>query len=225
MDFYGILGVDRRASMGEVKKAYTRLARRYHPDINPGDREAAAFYFRATQAYETLSDPGSRESYDTYGQIAPRTKNTTTIEFRGFDFSAPVPGVSATFTELFSGVIHDRDGEAATEAQMGSDLFAEIPLSFEEALKGSERRLAVTRLQKCSICAGTGTRRAAEAVCPRCQGTGTTRWRRGHMVFSKPCTQCGGKGRQPPEAMCVMCRRRPGVSYGPDNGAGSSRCS
>ena len=210
MDFYLILGVNRGASVHEVKRAYTRLARRYHPDINPGDREAAAFYRRATEAYDTLSDPERRETYDTHGHQPPRSPGAS-VEFHGFDFSAPVPGASATFTELFSEVLHEARDRAAIPTRTGSDLHADITLSFEEALMGTERRMMVTRLDACAACAGTGVRRAAETPCADCQGAGATRWRRGHMVFTKACVPCGGTGRlrrQP----CGSCRAEGVVS-------------
>ena len=210
MDFYLVLGVDRGASLREVKRAYTRLARRYHPDINPGDREAAAFYRRATEAYDTLCDPERRKAYDTHGHRAPRIQGAS-IEFHGFDFSAPGSGVSATFAELFSEVLHETPDDVASPAQTGSDLHADIALSFEEALMGAERRMMVTRLDACTACAGTGVRRAAESPCAGCEGAGTSRWRRGHMVFTKTCAQCGGTGRQRQQP-CGSCRAEGVVS-------------
>ena len=204
MDFYLILGVERVASMSDVKRAYTRLARRYHPDINPGDREAAAFFQRVTEAYETLSDPGRRKAYDTHGQRVPREKAASVV-FSGFDFSAPVSGASVTFDELFSEVLRDAPDATGGEAEKGSDLFSEVPLSFEEALRGTERRLSVTRLDICAACGGTGMRRGPETACAHCRGGGTTRWRRGHMVFAKSCTHCGGTGRLR-WRVCEACR-------------------
>ena len=105
MDFYVILGLNRGASQGEVKRAYKRVARRYHPDINPGDREAAAFYRCATEAYETLIDPDRRQEYDAHGVAAPLGEPAA-VEFLGFDFSVSGTGggASATFQELFSEV-------------------------------------------------------------------------------------------------------------------------
>ena len=210
MDLYVILGVDRGASTREVKRAYTRLARRYHPDINPGDREAEAFYRRATEAYETLQDPERRQAYDTHGLRVPQTQ-AASIEFRGFDFSAPVPGASATFAELFSEVLHEARNEATLPVPKGSDLYADITLSFEEALMGAERRMTVTRLDTCGGCSGTGVRRSAEMPCAHCQGAGTSRWRRGHMVFTKSCTPCDGTGRQRRQP-CGSCRAEGVVS-------------
>ena len=201
MDFYVILGVDRDATRRDVKRAYTRLARRYHPDLNPGDREAAALYRRATEAYETLMDPERREAYDAHGQTDEQVP-VEGIEFHGFDFSSPAQGTSATFSELF-----DSRARGRSEPEKGSDLFGDVELTFEEALHGVERELVVTRLEACASCRGSGVRRGRETACVRCQGAGTTHWRRGHMVFSKTCEQCAGSGRQ---------RRQPCASCGGD---------
>lgn len=196
MDFYVILGLKQGASPGEVKRAYKRVARRYHPDINPGDREAAAFYRRATEAYETLVDPDRRQEYDAHGVSAPPDEPAT-VEFQGFDFSAAGSGagMSATFQELFSEVIEHPPGSPPAAAERGGDVHGEVTLGFHEALAGAERRLAITRLEVCDGCAGTGRRRAMAGRCATCQGTGTTRWRRGHMIFGKSCADCGGSGR------------------------------
>ena len=195
MDFYVILGLEREASLRDLKRAYTRLARRYHPDLNPGDREAAAFYQRATEAYETLSDPDRRRVYDTGGLSPPTNTEPSDVQFRGFDFSVPTSGASVTFRELFAEV--RVGGESLQRAEeRGSDLFGEVALSFTEALAGSERKLSVTRLETCGFCRGTGVRRGPETRCSGCQGTGATRWRRGHMLFSRACGMCCATGRQ-----------------------------
>lgn len=202
MDFYVILGVERGASRTELERAYTRLARRYHPDINPGDSEAAAFFRRVTEAYQTLRNPDRRRAYDEQGE--PRTvARRASVEFRGFDFSTPVSGASATFGELFSELLPDASGGGAPGA--GGDLHGEITLAFEESLRGAVRQLTVTRLDACAACGGSGVRRAAERGCAACQGSGATQWRRGHMVFSKPCGACGGTGRQR-QRPCTACR-------------------
>ena len=204
MDFYVILGIERESSPGDVKRAYKRLARRYHPDINPGDRESEAFFRRATEAYETLSDPDRRRQYDVHGTTG-RSARSESVEFQGFDFTAPVSGASATFTELFSDVLGAAADPRPPDGEQGSDLHGEVSLGFEEALRGTERELTVTRLETCAACDGSGLRRAAESRCTRCHGVGTTRWRRGHMVFSKTCAYCGGSGRQR-HRPCDACR-------------------
>ena len=203
MDFYVILGLEREASLRDVKRAYTRLARRYHPDLNPGDREAAAFYQRATEAYETLSDPDRRRAYDTGGSSPPVDDIPADVEFRGFDFSVPASGPSATFGELFAEVHVGAQSPSEAE-ERGSDVFGEVALGFEEAVVGSEQKLSVTRLDTCGACGGTGVRRGPETRCAGCQGTGAALWRRGHMLFSRACTRCGGTGRQR-QRPCSAC--------------------
>ena len=209
LDFYVILGVKRAATVPEVKRAYKRLARRYHPDINPGDREAEAFFRLVTQAYETLRDPDRRQEYDAHG-VRASTVPTASVEFQGFDFSATGGGggASATFDELFADVFQEvveRKRPAAVGPEQGSDLFGQVSLTFEEAVIGAERRLTVTRLDVCEGCGGSGRRRAMEGRCAHCHGVGTTRWRRGHMVFSKSCKFCHGTGRLQHRA-CATCR-------------------
>ena len=201
MDFYVILGVERDVSPTDLERAYTRLARRYHPDINPGDSEAAAFFQRVNEAYQTLRNPDRRRAYDVGGE--PRaTLQGTSVEFHGFDFSTPVSGASATFGELFSEVLPDASAAAVPDA--GGDLHGEITLGFEEALRGAVRQLTITRLDACAVCGGSGLRRAAERGCGACQGSGTRQWRRGHMVFSKTCESCAGSGRQR-QRPCTAC--------------------
>ena len=204
MDFYLILGVEPEASLREVKRAYTRLARRYHPDINPGDREAEAFYRQATEAYETLADPDRRAEYDTHGPRVP-TSMRSSVEFHGFDFSSPATDASATFGDLFSEAIRHGGPESGSHEERAGDLFGDVSLGFDEALRGSERRLTVTRLDVCAACGGSGVRRASETRCAECQGRGARQWRRGHMVFSKSCEACHGTGRQRKQA-CIACR-------------------
>lgn len=204
VDFYVVLGIERTATVAEVRRAYRRLARRYHPDINPGDRAAAAFYDVLTRAYETLRDPGRRQAYDAGNETGrePRAADTpsASVEFQGFDFSAGGSGArpSATFADLFADMLPSTgrapDGRTGP-AERGGDLFADLVLSFEDAMQGVERRLTVSRLDACERCGGSGRRRAAEAHCGRCRGRGTQQWRRGHMVFSTACADCGGTGR------------------------------
>ena len=211
LDFYVILGVERSATRDEVGRAYRRLARRYHPGINPGDDEAEAFFRIVTEAYETLRDPARRRQYDVHG-AREHASRPAPIEFQGFDFSpgGSSSGNSATFAELFSDVFDVPDARgapAAGQPERGGDLFGEIALSFEEAVYGTERRLTVTRLDVCSECGGTGRRRAVETRCGSCQGSGATRRRRGHMVFAMRCAACDGTGslRYRP---CAACRER-----------------
>src|SRR3954466_10591024 len=129
MDFYIILGVERAADVNDIKRAYKRLARRFHPDINPGDRMAAAQFRQIAEAYETLIDPDRRRQYDALGHAT--TAETPTFGFEGFDFSASVIGDAAPpFGDLFADVIRQRDGRQEGSATRGADLHQTIDASF-----------------------------------------------------------------------------------------------
>ena len=210
MDFYVILGVDRAASASAVKRAYRRLARKYHPDINPGDREAEAFFRRVTEAYETLIDPDRRQDYDHRGPVRPAPSRGA-VEFEGFDFSVASTGESAsTFGDLFGDVFTGSGGGQATGTQ-GIDLHTTLRVDFEAAMRGGDHAVTVTRVAPCHACRGAGVRLVVESRCASCLGTGQSRWTRGHMVFSRRCSQCGGTGslRQRP---CGVCRAEGAVS-------------
>src|SRR5262245_24839340 len=143
MDFYIILGLERGASASEIKRAYTRLARRYHPGINPGDRTAGAVFERIVEAYETLSDPERRRQYDTAG-VVPQAEASAgePFEFTGFDFSFSARGSdAATFSELFAEVLHPPAPADRGAPEHGSDLHTAITISFEESIRGTERQV------------------------------------------------------------------------------------
>jgi molecular chaperone DnaJ len=205
MDFYILLGIERNATLIDIKRAFKRLARKYHPDINPGDRLAAAQFRQIAEAYETLSDPDRRRHYDTVGPSLPAS-DSTPFGFDGFDFSVSVSGSSApTFGDLFADVIRPRDWPSSAGAPArGVDLHQSISLSFEEAMRGGQRSMTVTRQDRCRSCGGSGRQDAAERRCVQCQGAGILRSTRGHMVFSKPCPQCRGTGRLV-DARCAGC--------------------
>lgn len=192
MDFYVILGIRRDAPLMEVKRAYRRLARRFHPDINPGDQQAAQRFRQIAQAYEILSDPDRRRRYDTLGyQPDPDTPSTG---FEGFDFSAAVhANQESTFGDLFAEVLL-RDRVRAGAPERGADLHGTLVVPFEVVLHGAERPLTITRQTRCLTCAGTGALHRAESICAQCQGDGVLRSARGHMVFSRPCPRCNGAG-------------------------------
>jgi molecular chaperone DnaJ len=205
MDLYVILGLERGAAPGDIKRAYKRLARKYHPDINPGDRMAAAQFRQIAEAYETLIDPESRRHYDATGATASGETGAT-FGFEGFDFSVSVHGTDAsTFGDLFADVFQQRDARRQQAAiERGADLHQTITVSFDEAMRGGQRALTVTRQEHCRTCGGAGRLHVVETRCPNCHGTGIVKSARGHMVFSKPCTQCGGSGRQR-QSRCPTC--------------------
>jgi molecular chaperone DnaJ len=206
MDFYIILGVEREANVRDIKRAYKRLARRYHPDINPGDRMAAAQFRQIAEAYETLVDPDRRRQYDTRGHAG--AVEPQTYGFEGFDFSSTVSGDAApTFGDLFADVIRHRDARQEAAAARGADLHQELEVSFEDAMRGGQRAVTMTRQERCRICHGLGRLHTAESRCTACHGSGVLKSARGHMVFSRPCPTCGGGGRER-QTPCPACDGR-----------------
>jgi molecular chaperone DnaJ len=195
MDLYVILGLERGATLADVKRAYKRLARKYHPDINPGDRMAAAHFRDIAEAYETLSDPDRRRRYDATGTVTTGTEEQT-FGFEGFDFTVSVSGADAsTFGDLFADVLFQRDPRRPENvAERGADLHQSLTLSFETAMRGVHWPMTVTRHEHCRTCKGLGRLNAAEMRCSQCRGSGAVKSARGHMVFSKPCASCGGSG-------------------------------
>jgi molecular chaperone DnaJ len=205
MDLYIVLGLERSAALADVKRAYKRLARKYHPDINPGDRMAAAQFRQISEAYETLSDPDRRRRYDMTGATA-RGDSGTTYGFEGFDFTISVHGTEApTFGDLFADVLQQREARHDDgTAERGADLHQTVTLDFEEAMRGSQRPVTVTRQELCRACRGSGHLPISETRCLHCHGAGSVKSTRGHMVFSKPCAACGGSGRQA-QTPCPSC--------------------
>jgi molecular chaperone DnaJ len=204
MDYYSILGVTSDASSADIKRAYRRLSRRFHPGINPGDRAAAVMFQQIAEAYETLADPDRRRQYDAGSRPPPRSE-TTSFEFTGFDFTVSAHGAqAATFSELFAEALHPVAAPDPDRAEIGSDIHAALTVSFAEAVRGVERQVVVTRQVPCGACQGSGHVRSAEGRCSHCHATGKVRWARGHMVFAKACAACGGTGRQRFER-CGVC--------------------
>src|SRR5215510_10031483 len=154
MDLYIVLGVQQGATESEIKRAYRRLARRFHPDINPGDQTAAARFRQILEAYETLIDPARRSRYDA-GHPSAAENVQTGSGFEGFDFSTRGVDYSATFGDLFAEVLTERSAKTET-AQRGADLHADMPVSFEEALTGTQRSITVTRREICRPCPDRG---------------------------------------------------------------------
>jgi molecular chaperone DnaJ len=203
MDLYTLLGLAPGATPADIKRAYRRLARRYHPGINPGDKAAEALFQRISEAYETLVDPERRRTYDS--GTPQETAAESTFEFTGFDFSSVAHGAqAATFTELFADAMMPPAAADAGRAEAGADIHAAVTVEFEESMRGVERQVVVTRQDICGPCRGTGSVRKPEGRCAPCHGTGHVRWARGHMVFTKTCAACNGSGRQGTER-CAVC--------------------
>lgn len=205
MDLYALLGLEPQASVADIRRAYRRLARRYHPGINPGDRAAEALFRRISEAYEILVDPVRRQQYDEHGRVtggggAP----AASLEFTGFDFTVAAQGrEAATFTELFADILHPV-ASGSGRPEQGAELHAAVTVSFLDAMRGIEKHLLITRHQRCTGCRGAGHIATAEARCAQCHGSGKIRWARGHMVFSRSCGACHGTGRLRQRG-CAVC--------------------
>ena len=203
MDLYALLGVSRNATADAIERAYRRLARRYHPGVNPGDRDAEEMFRQVRQAYEVLGHLERRRDYDRGVNRAPAGDDVA-VSFDGFDFSAPAEGpLAATFSELFADVFRDAAREAIAPRE-GGPIDATLHVSFEDAVRGGAFRLSIMRQDRCGTCAATGRVPRAAAPCPACDGAGGRRWARGHMVFTKPCEACEGTGRLTSQ-MCATC--------------------
>jgi molecular chaperone DnaJ len=203
MELYALLGLSPAASAAEIRRAFRRLSRRYHPGINPGDRAAETLYGRIAEAYATLVDPDRRRAYDSTGTAA-RESGGGTFEFTGFDFSTGAHGPqAATFTELFAETLHPAPADAG-RPEPGADIHGAVTVSFEESMRGVERQIVVTRQDVCDACRGLGSVRTPEGRCGPCHGSGKVRWARGHMVFTKSCAACDGSGRQRSQR-CTAC--------------------
>lgn len=201
MDLYALLGVTRTASAADVERAYRRMARRYHPGVNPGDQVAERMYQQVQQAYRVLGDDGLRREYDR-GSV--KADEGRAVAFEGFDFSAAADGpLAATFSELFADVFQQAAREATTPSR-GQDVSVTLHVRFEDAVRGCQVPLSVSRRDRCGGCQGRGFVMRAVVSCPACGGEGALRWARGHMVFSKTCQVCGGDGRSIREK-CAGC--------------------
>ena len=191
---YEILGVAKGASADEIKKAYRKLAREYHPDRNPGDASAEERFKEVQGAYDLLSDPEKRKQYDTFGSANGRGGfQGGNVNFGDFNV-----GDLGDLGDLFGGFFGGRGGRAGggrTRGRRGSDVEVEINLSFEDSLKGVETKIPVTLETACSECHGSGAKPGtAPKICPECHGRGVVAESQGFFALSQPCPRCHGNG-------------------------------
>lgn len=188
-DYYEILGVPRDATEEQIKRAYRRLAMQYHPDRNPGDKEAEEKFKEASEAYQVLSDPERRAQYDRFGHAAFGAGAGA----GGFDFSGtPFEDV---FNDLFGDFFGTGRGRTRRSVRRGEDLQYNLELSFEEAVFGTEKIIEVPRLSRCDACNGQGTRGGApRSACPACRGSGQMRYQQGFFTITRTCGHCNGQG-------------------------------
>ncbi len=209
-DLYKVLGVSKKASDEEIKKAYRKLARKYHPDRNPDDPKAEERFKEVQGAFDTLSDPEKRKEYDAGGAFAGFGGGGG--PFGGFGGPGgagggpPFGGGGGGFGDILSDLFN-RGGGGRAQAQQarGRDLETEISLSFDQAVNGDQVSVTVPKGERCQTCHGSGAKPGtAPTTCPRCEGSGIDAQSQGIFSISRPCPQCGGGG-QIIEDPCPTC--------------------
>lgn len=211
-DYYEVLGVDRGADDATLKKAYRKLAKKYHPDMNPGDKEAEAKFKEATEAYGVLSDPDKRRQYDQFGHAAFENGGggAGAGGFGGFDFGGGDMGdiFGDIFGDLFGG--GSRSRRANNGPMKGANLRARVNITFEEAVFGCEKELEIVLKDECTTCHGTGAKPGTSPVtCPKCHGEGQVVYTQQSMFGMvrnvQTCPDCHGSGKIIKDK-CTSCR-------------------
>ena len=213
-DFYQILGVDKNASIADINKAYRKLARKYHPDLNPGDKVAEQKFKEMNEAHETLKDPEKKKQYDLYGSLGAHSgsgdggRSRGGSNFEGFDFSNTG---NSSFGDIFESIFGNADGQRSAAGrksrrpEQGEDLNYSINLNFMDAANGIETPIQISHKQTCQICRGKGLDSASsQTTCPVCHGQGRVQKQTGFMKFGSVCSNCGGSGIMP-GAPCPAC--------------------
>ncbi|HXF42782.1 MAG TPA: molecular chaperone DnaJ [Pyrinomonadaceae bacterium] len=217
-DYYQILGVGRDAKADEIKKAYRRLARKYHPDVNPNDKVAEERFKEVQEAYDILSDEKKRKVYDRFGYYhdnldaeSPFTAGAgagSGVDFSGFDFSGFSSGSSGSsfrdiFSDLFGGSTRTAKEPPRPMPQKGRDIEIPLALSFEEAFSGLTTNITVDRSEQCSRCQGAGDTGGPLITCTTCNGTGQLNRGGGRLLLAQDCPDCSGTGRR--RTPCSLC--------------------
>ena len=209
-DYYEVLGVSKNASVDEIKKAYRALAKKYHPDLNPGDKTAEEKFKEINEAYEVLSDSDKKAKYDRFGHagVDPSYGAGPGGGFGGMNMDFDLGDI---FSSFFGGGFGGSSQRSNPNApQRGSDIQAGVTISFEEAAKGCKRTIEIPRIEVCDECSGTGAARGTSTqTCPECGGRGqvSTQQRTpfGVIQTAKACPRCGGKGTIIPTP-CSKCK-------------------
>jgi molecular chaperone DnaJ len=225
-DYYQILGVKKDAKADEIKKSYRRLARKHHPDVNPGDKASEDKFKEVQEAYDVLSDEKKRKVFDRFGYYADNLdpdspfgaaagsagSGTGGFDFSGFDFSnTGTSGTGSSFRDIFSDLFGGGGGGARTTQaepprplpKKGRDIEIPLAMSFEEAFSGLTTNITVNRSEQCSRCQGAGDTGGPVVQCPTCNGTGQVMRAGGRLQFSQTCSDCEGTGRR--RQPCSLC--------------------
>src|SRR4051794_24130111 len=227
-EYYETLGVPKQASADDIRKAYRKLARKHHPDLNPGDKSSEERFKNVQEAYDILSDSKKRQMYDQFGfysengfagqQPSPgQGGQGQHFDFSGFDFSdfgGGAGGAGGTggrrttetgggFRDIFSQFFGRGGGGQEAEPEKGGDLEYGMNIDFWQAIRGTMARVNITRYETCTTCQGTGQTGAGEVTCPQCKGTGHVSQMAGAMKFNLTCPRCGGSGKL--RNVCPTC--------------------
>ena len=234
-DYYEVLGVEKNASDAEIKKSYRKLAMKYHPDQNPGDKTAEEKFKEVNEAYEVLSNPDKKARYDQYGfsGVDPNFNPNAGAGFGGFGGGFSGFGdLGDIFGDFFGGGASGASSARRNGPAKGQNVVSEIEITFEDAAFGCEREITYSRVEQCSTCHGSGCREGSQPeTCSYCGGRGTVRTQQNFMGMTmqstQPCPKCGGQGKiiKDPCPSCrgkgkVRCNRtlRVKVPAGIDNG-------
>ncbi|MBZ5592735.1 MAG: molecular chaperone DnaJ [Acidobacteriia bacterium] len=217
-EYYETLGVAKGASAEEIRKSYRKLARKYHPDLNPGDKASEERFKNVQEAYDVLSDTKKRQMYDQVGFYsengfpggAPGGEAPHGMGFEGFDFSDvfttgghPKQAEGGGFSDIFSQFFRRGAQEPAEQPEKGADLEYALNIDFWQAIRGTQAKLNITRHEVCGTCHGTGAGPGNAVTCPQCSGTGSVSQMAGAMKFNLTCPRCGGKGKL--QNVCPTC--------------------
>lgn len=206
-DYYEVLGLEKGASEDAIKKAYRQLAKKYHPDLNPGDKEAEKRFKEVNEAYQVLSDPEKRAKYDQFGHAGVDPSFAAGSGFGGFGGFGFDFDLGDIFGSIFGGGASARNRNAP---RRGERVYADVTVTFEEAAFGCEKEIPVSRIEVCDVCSGTGCKEGTTPeICATCKGSGTvtsqTRTAFGIMQSTVDCPSCQGRGKiihQP----CTQCK-------------------
>ena len=199
-DYYEVLGVDKSADDATIKKAYRNLAKKYHPDLNPDNKEAEKKFKEVNEAYEVLSDSEKKARYDQFGHAGVDPNFGAGGAGGGSPFGGGFGDFGDIFSDLFGGAFGGSRRSNPNAPRRGADTAARITISFEEAAKGCQKTIKVTHIENCSACGGSGAKNGTSPkTCPHCHGSGQEvvqqRTPFGVMQTQRPCSHCGGKGK------------------------------
>ena len=212
-DLYAILVVSRTASIDEIRKAYRKLARKHHPDVNPGSTAAEERFKEVSQAHDIFSDPEKRTRYDEFGMAGmqagfdadrtrqARSRQRTSGPRGGTRRAASYAGYT-NFEDIFGDIFGERGYQGGQHR--GADLESELEIEFLDAVRGRSTTISINRAAPCRVCSGSGVDMAAATTCPSCGGEGRQRIGKGPVAFTGACVRCGGLGRINPKA-CATC--------------------